>query len=70
MGNLKKQFMFENRNVPYGYPVLQRTLADSEAKLEEVLEQDPLCFRMYKTTKGLVEGNVSFDDRSYLRFRV
>ena len=101
LGNLKKQFMFENRNVPFGYPVLngfpinkdmivryqvheqdevvlssdgypalQQTLADSEAKLEEVLRNDPLCFRVYKTTKGIVEGNISFDDRSYLRFKV
>lgn len=98
---LKKQFMLENKNVAFGYPVingfginydmivrhkvqdgdevvlssdgypfLENTLAESEAKLSYVLENDPMCFRIYKTTKGIVEGNYSFDDRTYCKFVV
>ena len=51
-----------------GYPVLKRTLAESEAKLRELVDSDPLCYKEYRSTKGLVAGNESFDDRTYLRF--
>lgn len=51
-----------------GYPVLKETLAESEAVLRELMEKDPLCFRENKGTKGLVKGNDSFDDRTYIRF--
>ncbi|WP_312441786.1 hypothetical protein [Lacrimispora sp.] len=51
-----------------GYPVLKETLAESEAALRELIEKDPLCFRENKGTKGLVKGNDSFDDRTYIRF--
>lgn len=53
-----------------GYPVLMDTLAESEAKLEELIKKDPLCLNENKGTKGLVKGNRSFDDRTYIRFRV
>jgi len=38
-----------------GYPFLRGTLAASEKAL---------------ATKGLMEGNQSFDDRAYIRFKV
>ncbi|RDW22137.1 hypothetical protein CWR48_00030 [Oceanobacillus arenosus] len=51
-----------------GYPYLKPSLEESEVLLKELLENDPLCFRQYKCTKGLKKGNISFDDRVYLRF--
>jgi hypothetical protein len=50
-----------------GYPMLREHLCETEQLLRELLEQDPLCYRIYKSTKGLKKGNVSFDDRSFLR---
>ena len=35
--------------------------------LQDLLEQDPMCFRLYPSTKGVKPGNVSFDDRAYCR---
>ena len=51
-----------------GYPYLENTLEASESKLKYILENDPLCYTLYKSTKGIQKGNVSFDDRSYVRF--
>lgn len=101
LDDLRTQLIFENKNVPFGYPVingssvnpdmivrhkvekndeivlasdgypfLEKTLSDSEEKLSYVLKNDPMCFRIYKTTKGVIEGNFSFDDRCYCRFTV
>ncbi len=53
-----------------GYPVLKRTLEDSESALRDVLAQDPLMCRLYKSTKGILQGNVSFDDRAYVKFSI
>ena len=50
-----------------GYPQLFDTLAATEAHLAEALARDPLCIDELASTKGLVEGNRSFDDRTYLR---
>ena len=50
-----------------GYPLLRPTLADSEHELAQLLAEDPLCIHRFKATKGLMQGNKSFDDRSYLR---
>jgi hypothetical protein len=50
-----------------GYPVLLPDLAQSEKALAEILKKDPLCFREFKSTKGLKKGNISFDDRAYIR---
>jgi hypothetical protein len=50
-----------------GYPKLFPTLQKTEDYLAQILKEDPLCFRKFKNTKGLVKGNVSFDDRTYLR---
>lgn len=53
-----------------GYPQVLPTLGESEAYLQQVLKEDPLLYKKYKSTKGLKSGNVSYDDRSYIRFRV
>jgi len=53
-----------------GYPKLFGTLEESEKYLSHILKTDPLCYREFKSTKGLVNGNNSFDDRTYVRFRV
>ena len=50
-----------------GYPHIERNLADTEETLFNLLKLDPFCFRIIPTTKGLITGNVSFDDRSYIK---
>ena len=51
-----------------GYPKLSSTLSDSEDELAKILQEDPLCYKIYPSTKGLRSNNLSFDDRSYIRF--
>ena len=51
-----------------GYPFLKPTLAASEAALAEQIANDPQNIRSFIATKGIVEGNKSFDDRTYIRF--
>ena len=51
-----------------GYPFLEPTLAASEAALAEQLANDPQNIHSFIATKGIVEGNKSFDDRTYIRF--
>ena len=51
-----------------GYPFLKPTLAASEAALSHLIAHDPQCIHDFIATKGLVEGNKSFDDRTYIRF--
>ena len=51
-----------------GYPFLHPTLEASEAALAAQLRDDPLCIHHFLATKGLMQGNVSFDDRAYVRF--
>ncbi len=53
-----------------GYPYLEPTLAKSEERLAHLLADDPLLYRSWRSTKGLVAPSLSFDDRSYLRFIV
>lgn len=53
-----------------GYPWVHPTLAESEEHLHQLLEQDPLLTSRFVSTKGVVPGNHSFDDRAYLRVRV
>ena len=53
-----------------GYPFLKPTLAESEAALAEQIANDPQCIHDFIATKGLVAGNKSFDDRTYVRFIV
>lgn len=51
-----------------GYPFLKNTLKESESLLEQQLKNDPQNIRTFIATKGLMPGNKSFDDRSYIRF--
>ncbi len=50
-----------------GYPKILNTLEESEKYLHHIIETDPLCFREYKSTKGIGQGRNSFDDRTYWR---
>lgn len=50
-----------------GYPFLRPTLAESELLLERQLADDPQNVRSFIATKGLKDGQTSFDDRSYIR---
>lgn len=52
-----------------GYPELAPTLAATEALLQDALREDPLCVARLRSTKGVYPGQVSFDDRTYVRFR-
>lgn len=52
-----------------GYPFLKPTLAESEAALSHLIATDPQCITDFIATKGLVDGNTSFDDRTFIRFR-
>lgn len=51
-----------------GYPFLKPTLVASEASLAEQIANDPQNIHSFIATKGIVEGNKSFDDRTYIRF--
>ena len=53
-----------------GYPFLEPTLAASEAALAEQIANDPQNIHSFIATKGIVEGNKSFDDRTYIRVSV
>ena len=53
-----------------GYPFLKPTLAESEEALAHLLAYDPQCTHEFIATKGIVEGNKSFDDRTYIRFQL
>ena len=53
-----------------GYPFLEPTLAESERRLDQQRRNDPLNIGSFKATKAFVEGNNSFDDRTYVRFTV
>ncbi len=53
-----------------GYPFLRSTLNESEDLLQNHLKEDPRNILSFKATKGLIKGNLSFDDRSYIRFSI
>lgn len=53
-----------------GYPFLKPTLAESEEALVHLLAYDPQCTHEFIATKGIVVGNKSFDDRTYIRFQI
>ena len=50
-----------------GYPTLLPTLSESEEALAQHLTKDPQNIGDFVATKGLVEGNISFDDRAYIK---
>lgn len=51
-----------------GYPQLRPSLLQTENYLRDVLWRDPWCVGENLGTKGIEEGNESYDDRSYIRF--
>ena len=53
-----------------GYPFLEPTLEKSEKKLSWLEEHDPLLIREHKAVKGFYPNQISFDDRTYIRFVV
>ena len=53
-----------------GYPFLRPTLKDCENALREQIANDPYNIHTFKATKGLMQGNVSFDDRALIRLRL
>jgi len=53
-----------------GYPETYASLASAEARVESIRVEDPDCISIYQATRGVVEGNISFDDRSYVSFRM
>lgn len=53
-----------------GYPVLKKSLAESEKALARLIVTDPLCIHDFRATKGVMQGSNSFDDRTYIRFIV
>ncbi len=50
-----------------GYPCIFPTLQASEQNLIQLLANDPLCIGPLRGTKAVAPGNISFDDRAYLR---
>lgn len=70
---IKKYSVLENSEVILasdGYPKLCETLEESEKELERILREDPLCINENPSTKGIQPGYSSFDDRTYIRFKV
>ena len=53
-----------------GYPYLAETLSQSEENLQRIISEDPLLIREYQATKGVATDNISYDDRTYIRFVV
>ena len=49
-----------------GYPALFDSLAETEAHLATLLEEDPLCIGRNLQCKGMGPGRLSFDDRTYI----
>lgn len=50
-----------------GYPTLHRTLEETEAALQRMLQSDPLCIGALRGTKGLKQGHSAHDDRTFVR---
>lgn len=53
-----------------GYCTIEGTLAQAEDALANLLQRDPGLFLSGMQTKGVTPGNVSFDDRAFLRATV
>lgn len=53
-----------------GYPKLFTTLCKSEKWLAYIIKNDPLLIKTYLSTKGLCKGNVSYDDRCFIKLIV
>ena len=53
-----------------GYPQVRSTLNETERELQLLIREDPLLCREFRSTKPVLPGNNSFDDRTYLRIAV
>jgi glycerophosphoryl diester phosphodiesterase len=53
-----------------GYPEIKNSLQASEKHLRYIESIDPLCYQQYKSTKGFLKCNNSYDDRAYIKFTV
>ncbi len=53
-----------------GYPFLHSTLEECEKELERTIKENPLCDNGYVSTKGILPGNASFDDRTFIKFKI
>lgn len=53
-----------------GYPQLFDTLSECEAYLHDALQADRECMYLLRGTKGVRQGNESYDDRAFLSFVV
>lgn len=53
-----------------GYPILYSTLKETEEHVQKLIREDPMLIDQYMSTKGVWEGQESFDDRTYLRIRL
>jgi len=53
-----------------GYPLAAATLAEAEAYLQQSLAEDPLRIHRHPEVRGVAEGQISYDDRAYLRFAI
>lgn len=52
-----------------GYPIIFDNLTQTESYLSDTLIRDPLMFRIHKMTKGSVKGQISYDDRAYVKIQ-
>ena len=52
-----------------GYPILLNSLKRSEYELNKVIRNDPLCYKQFKSTKGVYNDLNSFDDRTYIKIK-
>lgn len=50
-----------------GYLRVFMTLQETEAHLQEALAADPLLYKHHPQVRGLAAGQLSYDDRSYVR---
>ena len=53
-----------------GYPRIYNNLEETENYLNYILENDPLCYTIFKSTKGKYNGQNSFDDRAYVKITI
>lgn len=53
-----------------GFPIVCDSLSETQATLEKILDRDPLCINENITSKGMMPGQVSYDDRTYLKFSI
>ncbi|MCR6108116.1 hypothetical protein HXA34_17620 [Salipaludibacillus agaradhaerens] len=53
-----------------GYPQIFATLKETESHLEHVLQRDPLCIHDNVSVRGVTNGKISYDDRTYINIRI